>query len=108
MLSSPSNDYHDGQRYEVTVFTGMRRDAGTTAKPALILTGDNGDSRPVLLYSEARPIFRRNYVDSFLVTTAEALGNLLYLRLWHDNAGSNPAWYIRTIIVRDVETDQVG
>ena len=32
--------------------------------------------------------FHRGGIDSFVMTTRRSLGELLYLRIWHDNTGT--------------------
>lgn len=36
------------------------------------------------------------------------LGALNYLHIWHDNSGKGPfaSWYLRSVVVRDVQTDE--
>ena len=36
------------------------------------------------------------------------LGTLNYLHIWHDNSGKGPfaSWYLRSVVVRDVQTDE--
>lgn len=36
------------------------------------------------------------------------LGALNYLHVWHDNSGKGKfaSWYLRNVVVRDVQTDQ--
>ncbi|XP_022107070.1 polycystic kidney disease protein 1-like 2 isoform X2 [Acanthaster planci] len=102
------NDQEDTYRYHVTVFTGVRRGAGTTAVVTLTLQGIVGNSEPHVLSSdrEHHKVLQRSSVDSFLLTTRESLGILRSVRLWHDNGGSSPAWYLSRILVHDLETDR--
>ena len=100
------NDPYDNHRYEVTLFTGSRRNAGSTAEPSIIITGDNGDSEPRLLQRTSPVSFKRTSQDSYLVTTAYSLGSLQYMRIWHDNTGPDPSWFLSEIIIRDVETGE--
>ncbi|KAG6940801.1 polycystin 1 like 3, transient receptor potential channel interacting, partial [Chelydra serpentina] len=46
--------------------------------------------------------FERGGLDVFLVTTRSSLGELHNIRLWHDNSGSSPSWYVRQVVVSDV------
>jgi polycystin 1L2 len=88
----------------VTLFTGSRRNAGSTAEVSIIITGDNGDSEPRLLQRTSSVSFKRTSQDSYLVTTAHSLGSLQYIRVWHDNSGPDPSWFLSEVIIRDVET----
>ncbi len=100
------NEPYDNHKYEVTLFTGSRRNAGSTAEVSIIITGDNGDSQPRLLQRTSSVSFKRTSQDTYLVTTAHALGSLQYIRIWHDNSGPDPSWFLSEIIIRDVETGE--
>lgn len=50
--------------------------------------------------------FKRTSQDSYLVTTANSLGSLQYIRIWHDNSGSDPSWFLSEVIIRDVESGE--
>ena len=78
----------------MTVFTGMRRGAGTTASVTLTLQGIVDDSERHVLATDDKesPVLQRGGIDSFLLMTKESLGILRSVRVWHDNAGSSPDW----------------
>ena len=88
------------------MFTGSRRNAGSTAEVSIIITGDDGESRAHLLQRTSSVSFKRTSQDSYLVTTAYSLGSLQYIRIWHDNTGSDPSWFLSEVIIRDVETGE--
>ena len=90
----------------MTLFTGSRRNAGSTAEVSIIITGDDGDSEPRLLQRTSSVSFKRTSQDSYLVTTAHSLGSLQYIRVWHDNSGPDPSWFLSEVIIRDVETGE--
>ncbi|XP_030437861.1 polycystic kidney disease protein 1-like 3 [Gopherus evgoodei] len=96
------NDPRAHVRYVVQVFTGYRRGAATTAKVVLTLYGTEGRSEPHCLRDPHKPVFERGGLDVFLVTTWSSLGELHNIRLWHDNSGSSPSWYVRQVVVSDV------
>ncbi|XP_020607936.1 LOW QUALITY PROTEIN: polycystic kidney disease protein 1-like 2 [Orbicella faveolata] len=104
---SPSNRAGDAHAYEVVISTGMRRHAGTTANVAMTITGERGESHPYLLKNSRRMALARGSTDSFLVTTSETLGELTYIRVWHDNFGKDPAWFVKQISIREIDTDGV-
>ena len=59
----------DRHKYAVTLETGMRRGAGTTAKVSLVLHGEEGMSETRELISESgQPLFERNSRDTFIMT----------------------------------------
>ncbi|NP_999801.1 receptor for egg jelly 3 precursor [Strongylocentrotus purpuratus] len=100
------NDPYHQYLYNVTVVTGFRRGSGTTATVTLTLTGKEGQSDPHVLHDSFSPILDRGSTDSFLLTTAKGLGDIQALRLWHNNAGSSPNWYVSHCIVHDLESDE--
>uniref|UniRef100_A0A803TRM4 Polycystin 1 like 2/pseudo n=1 Tax=Anolis carolinensis TaxID=28377 RepID=A0A803TRM4_ANOCA len=100
------NDPFAQYRYLVTVYTGHRRGAATTAKVTLTLYGQGGESEPHHLVDPDSPILERGGVDVFLLCTLFPLGELQSIRLWHDNSGGSPSWYVNRVLVHDVATDQ--
>ncbi|XP_077864342.1 polycystin-1-like protein 2 [Saccoglossus kowalevskii] len=100
------NDPYALYRYDITVHTGFRRGAGTTANVTVTLYGENQESEPHVLADKNKKILQRGTTDSFLMTTNESLGSLKSIRLWHDNVGSDPEWFVGHIMVHDLETDE--
>ncbi|XP_069498634.1 polycystin-1-like protein 3 [Ambystoma mexicanum] len=100
VLADNDAAYHS--RYLVKVFTGYRRGAGTTAKVVLTLYGAEGQSDPHHLTDPGKAVFERGGVDIFLLKTS-FLGELHSIRLWHDNLGASPAWYVNRLTVIDLE-----
>ena len=79
--------------YHVTIFTGLRRVAGTTAVATITLYGAAGSSEPHVLTTEGkRKILQRGGVDSFVLSTHGSLEDLTAVRVWHDNSGKHPEW----------------
>ncbi|XP_078664759.1 polycystin-1-like protein 2 [Branchiostoma floridae x Branchiostoma belcheri] len=93
-------------RYIVTLYTGFKRFAGTTAKVAIIVTGEDGQSEPHLLTDPERRVFEAAGVDSFLITTAQSMGPLSSVHVWHDNSGDKPSWFLDQISVYDLQEEQ--
>ncbi|NWI42071.1 PK1L2 protein, partial [Picathartes gymnocephalus] len=100
------NDPFAQYRYLVTVFTGHRRGAATTSKVTLTLYGLDGESEPHHLNDPDTPVFERGGVDVFLLCTFFPLGELHSIRLWHDNSGDSPSWYVNRVLVHDLARDQ--
>ncbi|XP_061863851.1 polycystin-1-like protein 2 [Colius striatus] len=100
------NDPFAQYRYLVTVFTGHRRGAATTSKVTLTLYGLEGESEPHHLTDADTPVFERGGVDVFLLCTFFSLGKLQSIRLWHDNSGDSPSWYVNRVLVHDLAWDQ--
>ncbi|XP_043564796.1 polycystic kidney disease and receptor for egg jelly-related protein-like [Chiloscyllium plagiosum] len=100
------NDPCDEGCYLVTFYTGGRLDAGTTADVFFTLIGKSVESEVHLLYHPDHKCFRRNSVDTFLLTTEEDLGELTFIRVWHNNVGISPTWYLSRVKVQNVLTKQ--
>ncbi|KAM4767576.1 polycystin-1-like protein 2 [Cyanocitta cristata] len=100
------NDPFAQYRYLVTVFTGHRRGAATTSKVTLTLYGLDGQSEPHHLNDPDTRVFERGGVDVFLLCTFFPLGELQSIRLWHDNSGDSPSWYVNRVSVHDLAWDQ--
>nr|XP_051702938.1 polycystic kidney disease protein 1-like 3 isoform X2 [Oryctolagus cuniculus] len=96
--NDPSCQFH----YLVQVYTGYRRRAATTAKVVITLYGSEGRSEPHHLCDPQKAVFERGALDVFLLTTKHPLGELHSLRLWHDNSGVSPSWYVNQVVVSDM------
>uniref|UniRef100_A0A2K6SHL1 Polycystin 1 like 3, transient receptor potential channel interacting n=1 Tax=Saimiri boliviensis boliviensis TaxID=39432 RepID=A0A2K6SHL1_SAIBB len=96
--NDPSAQFH----YLIQVYTGYRRRAATTAKVVITLYGSEGRSEPHHLCDPQKTVFERGGLDVFLLTTHSSLGELHSLRLWHDNSGLSPSWYVTQVIVCDM------
>lgn len=96
------NNGDDTYEYIITVYTGSRRNAGTTANVGCLLIGKYGVSYPRALYDPRFPAFQKSGVSTFLVKTDFDLGDLHSLQIWHDNSGKNPSWFLSQVIVEDL------
>ncbi|XP_067855256.1 polycystin family receptor for egg jelly-like [Heptranchias perlo] len=103
----PDNDPCDTACYLVTLFTGGRPDAGTTADVFLTLVSTSVESDVHLLRHPDHQTFRRNSVNTFLLTTKDDLGELTFIRVWHNNVGVSPSWYLSRVKVQNVLTKQL-
>ncbi|XP_061526662.1 polycystin-1-like protein 2 isoform X2 [Phycodurus eques] len=92
--------------YMLTIGTGHRHGASTSSQVTLTLLGTEGESEPHHLSDREKPVFERGGEDVFLLTTHFSLGELQSIRLWHDNSGTHPAWYVNKVMVQDLETGQ--
>ncbi|XP_070580037.1 polycystin-1-like isoform X2 [Ptychodera flava] len=91
-------------KYEITIKTGMKRGAGTSAHVGINIFGEQGRSgRRHLSKSGA---FVRNSLDTFVIAADIHLGDIWKVRVWHDNTGLSPCWYLSRIIVHDLHSDK--
>ncbi|XP_047436040.1 polycystic kidney disease protein 1-like 2 isoform X3 [Mugil cephalus] len=100
------NDPLAEYRYMLNISTGHRHGASTSSQVTITLLGTEGESEPHHLTDSEKPVFERGGVDMFLLTTHFSLGDLQSIRLWHDNSGEHPAWYVNKVMVQDLETGQ--
>ncbi|XP_019742004.1 polycystic kidney disease protein 1-like 2 [Hippocampus comes] len=92
--------------YMLTIGTGHRHGASTSSQVTITLLGTEGESEPHHLTDLEKPLFERGAEDVFLLTTHFSLGELQSVRLWHDNSGAHPAWYVNKVMVQDLESGQ--
>ncbi|TSK18062.1 Polycystin-1 [Bagarius yarrelli] len=85
-------------KYEIQVKTGWTRGAGTTAHVGISLHGS--ESRSSHRHLDRVGAFTRNSLDIFHIATDSSLGNLLKIRVWHDNK----AWLLQYVLVKDLQT----
>ncbi|XP_042266749.1 polycystic kidney disease protein 1-like 2 [Thunnus maccoyii] len=102
-------DNHPGAQYNylISVQTGHRKNAGTSANVTVKLIGSEGESDTHNLTDPEKPVFERGAVDMFLLATPFPLGEVRNLRLQHDNSGGHPSWYINKVTIQDLQTRHV-
>ncbi|CAH1249639.1 PKD1L3 [Branchiostoma lanceolatum] len=86
-------------QYVITVYTGFKGNAGTTAEVTIVLCSQDNESPPFTLSDQKRILFEKGSVDSFLVSTPQPLGALRYICVWHNNGGYSPGWFLSQIVV---------
>ncbi|XP_033100581.1 polycystic kidney disease protein 1-like 2 [Anneissia japonica] len=100
------NDPRHRYKYEITIFTGVRRESGTTAHVSFILNGEKSETGIRVVKDKKRPILQRSNIDSFLMTVPKDLGTLVHLRIWHDNSGESPKWFLSRVSVKDIQSNR--
>ena len=73
-----------------------------------MVAGDDDETRVRTLADPHRPILSRGGIDAFIMAVPKSLGPLNYMRVWHDNTGrgASASWFLKYIIVRDLQTMQ--
>ncbi|XP_078482044.1 uncharacterized protein LOC100180254, partial [Ciona intestinalis] len=106
-----SHDEYDGRplqltKYTVTVKTGDKLGAGTTADIYLSLHGENGDTDEIYLTEriegknrEHKTPFRRNQVDVFEIE-CENVGQLHKLGIGHNQKSKGSSWFVDYVSVK--------
>uniref|UniRef100_UPI00398EF579 polycystin-1 n=1 Tax=Pristiophorus japonicus TaxID=55135 RepID=UPI00398EF579 len=90
-------------KYEILVKTGWGRGSGTSSHVGISLYGREDKSGHRHLDNE--DAFHRNSVDIFQIATDNSLGNIWKIRVWHDNKGLTPSWYLQHVIIKDLQTN---
>uniref|UniRef100_A0A8B9FZT2 Polycystin 1, transient receptor potential channel interacting n=1 Tax=Amazona collaria TaxID=241587 RepID=A0A8B9FZT2_9PSIT len=91
-------------KYEILVKTGWGRGSGTTAHVGIALYGV--DHKSGHRHLDGDNAFHRNSLDVFQIATERSLGSIWRIRVWHDNKGLSPSWYLQHVIVRDLQSSK--
>ncbi|XP_069123241.1 polycystin family receptor for egg jelly-like [Argopecten irradians] len=96
-------DRNDSYFYIVSVTTGLRRGSGTKSNVSFVVAGDYSDSGVRILSDGKSQGFEHASTKSFIMGTTEKLGDLNYIRIWHDNSGigAECSWYLSKITIDD-------
>ncbi|KAL9983984.1 hypothetical protein ACROYT_G006234 [Oculina patagonica] len=70
-----------------------------------LLVGERDDSGICILKDENRPTFQQGSANSFMISVSGSLGTITSLRVWHDNYGLSPAWFLKRVLVRNLQSD---
>lgn len=76
------------------MYTGFTSSAATTANVFFQLSGDEDQTEVRRLKDENRKIFQKRGQDVFLASFPDTVGDLQYLRIWHDNTGKYVQVYV--------------
>ena len=83
--------------YEITIFTGDVKDAGTDCQMTMTLYGNEG-ATPEISLEKGEEKFERGTVDMFRMEL-EDIGKLSKLRIGHDGKGNRPSWHLDKVTV---------
>ena len=99
----------DGYSYNISVQTGMWKGFGTSARVGIVINGNQGSSGEISLTDPfaRRKNFSRGSVNNFTLTVPSSLGKLTDIRIWHDNTGSSPAWFLQQVVIKDQQTEEM-
>ena len=74
VTSLSDNCQEDQYCYQILVFTGHRKDAGTKSKVHFIICGDKDETQVRIFSDSKRKIFERGGIDAFIMTVPKSLG----------------------------------
>eukprot|EP01118_Nematostelium_gracile_P009375 TRINITY_DN3151_c0_g1_i3.p1 TRINITY_DN3151_c0_g1~~TRINITY_DN3151_c0_g1_i3.p1 ORF type:complete len:513 (-),score=190.16 TRINITY_DN3151_c0_g1_i3:51-1589(-) len=99
-----AEEISSGGHYQISVFTGDRRGAGTDANVFIELYGDKGrtGSRPL---NNSQNNFERAQVDNFTIEGAD-IGKLTKIRIGHDGKGFGAGWFLAKVVVHSYNLGQ--
>lgn len=92
--------------YEIQISTGIWRNSGTSANVFIMLEGELGTSRPYHLKDDSCIPFARGSMISFTLSIPINIGPVRSVRVWHDNSGTNPSWFLNHVKICDVSTQE--
>lgn len=94
--------------YKVNVKTGDVMGAGTDANVFMVMFGENGDSGELALKNSEtyKDKFERNHVDVFSFKGLLSLGELMKVRIWHDNKFFGANWFLESVEIIDESNDE--
>ncbi|KAM8777481.1 polycystin family receptor for egg jelly [Rhynchonycteris naso] len=98
----PDNDPYDNICYLITIFTGSRFGSGTRANIFVQLRGTQSTSDVHCLSHPHFKTLYRGSISTFLLTTKSDLGDIHSIRVWQDNEGRAPSWYLSRIKVENL------
>lgn len=86
----------------------MWRGNGTTANVGLVIYGSNGSTGDISLTDPQleKVFFSRGSINNFTLCMQEPLGSVERIRIWHDNSGRNPAWFLMQVLVIELVTEE--
>lgn len=73
----------------------------------IVLEGESGSSRPHQLKGGSIIPFARGSITSFTLSLCNNIGPLRRVRVWHDNSGKSPSWFLNTVKIYDACTQEV-
>eukprot|EP00058_Branchiostoma_floridae_P021004 XP_002606494.1 hypothetical protein BRAFLDRAFT_91924 [Branchiostoma floridae] len=93
--------------YQITVNTGSMFGAGTSARIGFQVFGSKCKTAVKMLNPRGESLLRGGSYD-FIMPVKKPLGHLELLQIWHDSTGRGDAasWFLREIIVKDLQTER--
>ena len=107
-MSYREQEQPDAYGYEVSIQTGLWFENGTTARVGIQLYGEEEISDTIYFMDpwRQRRLFTRGSVNTFDVNLPVHLGQLYKIKIWHDNSGKNPSWFLYQVVVNDACTNK--
>lgn len=86
----------------------MWRGNGTSSNVGLAIYGSDGHTDDISLTDPQldKIFFSRGSINNFTLCLQESLGSLKKIRIWHDNSGKTPSWFLMQVIIVDLATGE--
>ena len=72
-----------------------------------MLNGERGSSKSYQLKGGSTIPFARGSITSFTLSLRDCIGPIKSVRVWHDNSGSSPSWYLNHIKTQDLSNQEL-
>lgn len=95
------NQSHPTHEYQITVATGLQKNAATSSHVYLSILGSLWTCYDLQLDRNIR--FRRGTEDNFMIRTEKSFGNIESVDLWIECKGREPSWFCDWIRIRDID-----
>ncbi|XP_077990949.1 uncharacterized protein LOC144445282 [Glandiceps talaboti] len=99
LASEDKPDPQEGD-YKVVVTTKDGDDSGTTASVTMVVYGDEDKSDEIPLGDDSGQYFKAGATDEFDIHV-DNIGKLYKVRIYHDNNGDSPGWYLDKVVLID-------
>ena len=96
-------------KYDLTIVTGVWRNAGTTASVFMAIYGTEDTVKAVNLTQcspPGRKMFGRGSIARFVFHFKKSLGSVVKIETWHDDSGKNSSWFLDQIRIVDRGTGE--
>ena len=78
--------------YLLTIFTGMKRGAGTEGEVSMCMNGDEGHGAMHDMIDSTVRLFEAGAEDWFIIAEKRSLGKLDSVTVWVDYSDTTPSW----------------
>ncbi|KAL4239723.1 hypothetical protein ACF0H5_000526 [Mactra antiquata] len=100
----PTDTYH----YQISVYTGTKKNAGTKSNISFIISGENHDTGVRRMFDGKRQTHGPGSIMNYIVSVENKLGPISFCRVWHDNGGEGKwrSWFLDQIEMTDLQTGE--
>ncbi|XP_068684513.1 polycystin-1-like protein 2 [Montipora foliosa] len=102
------NENEGENKYHISIQSGMWRGNGTSANVGLAIYGSEGSTGDISLTDPQleKLFFARGSINNFTLCVQESLGSVERIRIWHDNSGRSPSWFLMQVLIVDLASEE--